>query len=629
MNRNAVVVGLWLAGALVARPASAGDPSASSHVWDVQEITFSASRDYANPYAEVVTWVELEGPGFTRRVYGFWDGGRTFKVRVAATAPGEWRFTSGSNQPDDAGLNGKRGTFVALAWSEAEKRANPNRRGVLRPTANGRALEYADGTPFFLLGDTWLAASTWRLPFKGIRPDPDYVPGPGISFEEAVAFRKRQGFNSVSFIAAFPNWAADEHASTFADAKGVFLRNAWEKFGHWAEDGRPTAKDMGDEQGRRPFAILADREGLADLDRLDPAYFQSLDRKLRFLAEQGFVAMLEPVRRDTGPSWKAYFDFDSSYGRFVQYLVSRYGAFNIIFSGIHLDWIPKDYSLTADEWNAALTRHRAVYGPLPYGQPYTTLIDNSTYRAFGHADRCPWLTMHSVGNKPRHHGIYAALEEIFRLDPPYPVANLEPYYTGWDHEINRPGGETPAPDSDRDNYFARAQMYGSVLSGGLAGHVHGTGAYDLTSTGEPAGWRPYVWDALRFGSGGQMRHLSAFVLSEQARYQQLLLASEDLHPRKAPGAPEDGLDGWAFMMRTADRDLALLYFERGAARGTVAGLRPGSRYLWQWFDPRSGRWSAPSPLASGRGGTITVPAFPGGPTGAREDWAARIVRVSA
>ena len=140
--------------------------------------------------------------------------------------------------------------------------------------------------------------------------------------------------------------------------------------------------------------------------------------------------------------------------------------------------------------------------------------------------------MHTVGNKPRNHAIYASPEEIFRLSPPYPAANLEPYYTGWNHEINRPGGERPAPDSGRDNYFARAQAYGSVLSGGLAGHVHGTAAYDVTSTGEPPGWRPYIWEALRYASGGQLRHLRAFVLSEGDRYARLELASEDLVPRR-------------------------------------------------------------------------------------------------
>ena len=53
-----------------------------------------------------------------------------------------------------------------------------------------------------------------------------------------MAWRKRQGFNSISFIAAFPNWAADEHGATFANKDGVYLRNAWEKFGSWA----PNAK---------------------------------------------------------------------------------------------------------------------------------------------------------------------------------------------------------------------------------------------------------------------------------------------------------------------------------------------------------------------------------------------------
>jgi hypothetical protein len=446
---------------------------------------------------------------------------------------------------------------VAVAWTDAEIAQNPNRRGFVRPTPNGHALQYADGTPFFMVGDTWLAASTWRLPWKGSKAAADYIPAPGIGFEEAVAYRKRQGFNSVSFISAFPNWDADHRGATFANADGVYLRNAWEKFGFWAPDAAittadgatTTAKDMADEQGHRPFAVFADRDGLADFDRLDPAYFRSLDRKLRHLSEKGFVPFVETVRRDAGPSWKAYFDFDRSYARYVQYLIARYGAFNLVFSGIHLDWIPKEYSLTADEFNAALTHHWRTFGTLPFGQPYTTLIDSSTYRRFGHGERAPWLTMHTVGNKPRNNAIYALLEELFRLSPPYPAANLEPYYAGWNHEINRPGGETPAADSDRDGYFARAMMYGSVLSGGLAGHVYGTGAYDVTTTGEPAGWRPYIWEALRYRSGAEMQHLGRFLLSEGGRHQQLELASADLRPRAAGDSMEDGLDGWGFMMR--------------------------------------------------------------------------------
>ncbi len=132
------------------------------------------------------------------------------------------------------------------------------------------------------------------------------------------------------------------------------------------------------------------------------------------------MPFLETIRRDNAPSWKRYFDFNSSYARFVQYLVARYGAFNLIFSGIHLDWIPKDFSLTAAEFNEALTFHHAKYGGMPFGQPFTTLIDRSTFKVFGHGAQAPWLTMHTVGNNPRNHAIYASIEELFGLTPAMP-----------------------------------------------------------------------------------------------------------------------------------------------------------------------------------------------------------------
>jgi hypothetical protein len=624
---------LLLASLLFLPAAHARLLSGEVHVWEVQEITLATSRDYANPYVDVECWVELEGPDFRKRIHGFWDGGRTFKVRVVATKPGEWSWRAGSSN-GDPGLAGS-GKFRAVAWNAAELGQNANRRGFVRATPNGHALQYADGAPFFLVGDTWLAASTWRLPFKGARAAADYVPGEGISFEEAVSWRKRQGFNSVSFIAAFPNWAADERGATFANKDGVFLRNAWEKFGHWAPNAKistadgatTTGKDMHDEAGNRPFAVFADREGLANFDAINPAYFASLDRKMRHLSDEGFVPFFETIRRDNAPSWKRYFDFNASYSRFVQYLIARYGAYNLIFSGIHLDWIPKDFSLTADEFNEALTYHHKKYGPLPFGQPYTTLIDRSTYKVFGHGARAPWLDMHTVGNNPRNHAIYASIEELFNLKPPYPAANLEPYYTGWNHNINRPGGETPEENSPRDNYFARAMMYGSVLSGALAGHVHGTAAYDVTSTGEPAGWRPHIWTALRYESGAQMKHLRDFVMSEGARYQELTLANADLAPRSIPGALADGLDGWSFLMRTPKRDFALAYFENKAMRPKLAGFTPGTNYYWSWFDPRSGEWSRASTVRADAAGAIAAPAFPGGGDQAAADVAAKILEA--
>jgi hypothetical protein len=608
------------------------------HVWELHEITLTAGREYDNYYADVTCWVELVGPNFRRRVYGFWDGGTTFKVRVVATEPGEWSWTSGSNQAGDKGLNQQSGRFRAVEWTEAEKQANPVRRGFVRPTPNGHALMYADGTPFFMVGDTWLAATTWRLPFRNTATSDHYEPGPGIGFEDAVAYRKKQGFNSVSMIASYPNWDADYNPSTYADSNGVYLRNAWEKFGYDVSAARGTdasgassywgsftAKNMRDENGQLPFEKSKEHKGVSDFNRVNPEYFQSLDKKIRFLSERGFVPLLETVRRDAGPAWNAYFDFNESYARYVQYLVSRYGANNIIFSLIHLDWIPADFSLTADQFNKTLTYHLRKYGPVPYGQPTTVLINNSTYTQFGHGDNVPWLTMHSVGNKPRDHRVADALETIFRLNPAYPAINFEPYYTGWNHEINKPGGERPPANSDRDNYFARAQMYGSVLSGGLSGHVHGTAAYDMTTTGEPDGARPHFWVALKYESANYMRHLRDFILSERGDYQKLELARPDIRPNKAPGAAEDGLDGWAYMMRTPDKSLAFLYFENKSVLPTLHNFKPGAEYSFQWYNPVTGEWQEKVLIRADGNGVLRVPDFPDTKDRAFDDWAAKIV----
>ena len=81
------------------------------HTWEMVEITLLAEKEYNNPYTDVTCWVQLDGPDFSKRVYGFWDGGNTFKVRVVATNPGKWNWQSFSNQSADNGLNNKKGEF--------------------------------------------------------------------------------------------------------------------------------------------------------------------------------------------------------------------------------------------------------------------------------------------------------------------------------------------------------------------------------------------------------------------------------------------------------------------------------------------------------------------------------------
>jgi len=153
------------------------------HVWEKVEITLTANQSFSNPYTDATVWVDLTGPGFNKRVYGFWDGDKTFRVRVTATAPGTWQWVSGS-KPADSGLAGKHGSFVAKEWTEAEKKENPLRGGFLCATANQHALETADGTPFFAIGDTWWATGTHCFPW--FDDDKKRPMGPEAGFKDYV-----------------------------------------------------------------------------------------------------------------------------------------------------------------------------------------------------------------------------------------------------------------------------------------------------------------------------------------------------------------------------------------------------------------------------------------------------------
>ena len=159
-----------------ARPTPAAQ-SLELPVWQKTEIVLRAERPSENPYRDTAVWVDLEGPSFRKRCYGFWDGGDTFRVRVLATRAGRWRWRSGS-RPADPGLSGRHGELVAREWSEAERRENPCRRRMIRPGAGGPASEHADGPPLVLPGDPLCAAGPARVPWReGGRARGDGGPG--------------------------------------------------------------------------------------------------------------------------------------------------------------------------------------------------------------------------------------------------------------------------------------------------------------------------------------------------------------------------------------------------------------------------------------------------------------------
>lgn len=579
----------------------------AGRVWQPVQITLHAKGKYRNPFTQVLVWVDLKGPGFAKRCYGFWDGGDTFRVRVMATAPGQWTWTSGS-RPGDAGLDGVTGSFTAVEWTEAEKQANPNRRGMIRASANGHAFEYADGTPFFLVGDTWWATPTYRYRW---RDDETLRPmGPEAGFKEFVAYRRAQEYNCVAIIASLGNWATDEHPPRFETADGTVLRAAW------PQAGTKSGKTMTDEAGNRPFAFPGKVPGyeqyFPDVERINPAYFQNMDRKIDYLNAQGFVPFIEVARRDVGQAWKKYYPWAGSYVRYVQYVWARYQANVCLFSPIHYDY--GQQTIPADDWNAAANAVLDTYGRPPFGTLAGTNPDGSSLKNWGHVDKARWLDFHQIGNR-RTHDSFALLTEIFNAKPPVPGINGEPYYDGM--EKLEGAGEVATQ-------MCRSAMYGSVLSGGLGGHIYGAGGWDggiWSGEVEEASKYP-MWKVFQWPSGAQMTHLKTFILSEGRRYQELIPCTERISPNQSAG-PKDAT-GWAYGASTAAGDLFILYFEPDCPAATFSGAKPGARYTAQWFDPRDGKWGAPTDVTADREGRFPLPAFPDGQAPSKQDWAVKL-----
>ena len=585
-------------------------------LWEPYEITLEAREAYDNPYTDVTVWVHLEGPGFEKRVYGFWDGDNVFRVRILATEPGVWSWRSGASC-SDAGLCGERGRLNAVPWPEADLVENPCRRGFLRSTPNGHALTYADGTPCFLVGDTWWAAPTFR--YRWTEAPEGHPVGPQMGFKDMVRYRKAQGYNLIAMIAAMPTWANDGQPPLIwlDEAAGVGIRDAWQ------QAGTQSAKDMHNEGGRPflfPGKVPGYEEIVPDFDHINPAYFRCLDRKVDYLNAEGFIPFIEVARRDVSTIWRAFYDWPDSYARYIQYVFSRYQAHNCILSPIHYDWqrmsIPsRDYNTPA---NLVLDR----YGPPPFGTLCSANSNGSTLINF---DQPPWLTLHQIGNW-RDHDHHWLLTEIYdETDPPRPGLNGEPYYAGWPDHSGWPDyagwseedfiGGTPADDA-----ACRSGMYGSVLSGGLAGHIYGAEGIwggDI----EPEARRT-MWEALTWRSGAQMAHLKAFVLSEGERYQHLTPKADLITPNKT--ADTSGNRGWAYCARTPERDLFLAYFEAGYAdlatqNPQLRGALAEHRYRARWLNPRSGGWADAGSLDADAWCRIALPQLP-----SAEDWALKL-----
>ncbi len=123
--------------------------------WGRFEHTFESAKSYENPVQEAVLNVVFLSPsGQTNRVYGFWDGGRTWRVRFSPRTSGKWTWASTCSDTANGGLHQQSGSFLCTA---AAGKSRFEQHGPIQVSPDGFSFVHDDLTPFF-----WMADTAWN-----------------------------------------------------------------------------------------------------------------------------------------------------------------------------------------------------------------------------------------------------------------------------------------------------------------------------------------------------------------------------------------------------------------------------------------------------------------------------------
>jgi hypothetical protein len=148
------------------------------------EWTVESKKIYRDPFNDVDVDVVFSKEGTSWRVPAFWRGGSRWTVRFAPPTPGEYEYRWQSTDKTNPDLNGHPGVVTIMPFTGTNVLFA---RGAPQVSADKRHFEYADGVPFFWLGDTWWSGLSDRLSWEG--------------FQALTADRQKKGFTVIQIAA--------------------------------------------------------------------------------------------------------------------------------------------------------------------------------------------------------------------------------------------------------------------------------------------------------------------------------------------------------------------------------------------------------------------------------------------
>jgi hypothetical protein len=244
------------------------NPSVEVACWEMHEFSVARRAHVENPFRNAALVGEFVSPSGKKIVVdGFYDGGETWRLRIAPGEEGEWSYLL-------------RGEGVEIHERGKLRCTKPSGHGFIgKHPDNPYAFAYADGTPFFPMGDTCY----------GLFDDSPITPA---LRQEYLMARRAQRFNFVRMT------VGHSEARAASDAA------------YWAWGGTP----------QKP-----------DLARFNPAFFRAFDDLMHQLRKSGMNVELLLLNFYRRPFTDTRLWTQAHERQWLRYLIARYGAFDNIF----------------------------------------------------------------------------------------------------------------------------------------------------------------------------------------------------------------------------------------------------------------------------------------------------------
>ncbi len=546
--------------------------SYTGEVWTPVEVQLTSSKQYTNAYAEIemdVTLTHTDGTVIT--IPGFWYEGDTWAFRFSATKTGTWTYTVSCSDTANTGIHGQTGTIVV---SEATSDTMAAQHGFVKIASDGRHFSYADGTPFFWLGDT-----NWQAPSTNSTTKCNY-PGCdcGGQFQHIVSDRAAKGFTVYQ---------------TYFSATSMSATQGNESY--WA-----GSQISGD--------------GCENLIPNTSVWNNRIDFEFEYLAAHDMLAAVG-FGCHTGTTKAMSLN---SMKRLARYIVARYGCYNMAWiSGQEINMASCRRAGTAwDEGMTACEVYTAV-------SAYVDSLDgynhpNSAHQQGGADATDP--AMAATGDEPWHDyflvqgGHSNPMDKDF-YESYYNFHTTKPYVEGelQYEEINC----GPFTGYDKPRYGA----WKALLSG-TAGFTYGaSGVWAASySTSFYTGWlggdSTYSYEPWYMGVDKQ----GSFEVGYMRKFFEALPDWTALVPQFYSGEYADfnEIENKVAAV-TADKTTAVAYFynAKSLSTGTFTNLIDDTSTLYNafWFNPRTGKYIVAETDIYLENGVYAIPKKP-----TAEDW---------